>query len=252
MNAQESITQRIAETVAAARQIEAERKQLAADVAAMQDAQQKKKLAQEWAPHLATLCNALPDWAVPYVMDPDQEYDRIASYEDGGAQYTPITIDIPHLAPIAAYVYQGAIGYYVAKPQRDEDDFPCLVPITRQRNKWELESGETDFAIAVMQAKAAWDSFGQMIEKWEAAQRAADTAEPAPERIPLRKRIHTMVASEELVAILDKLEGTPQAAHLWGWLMVGWELRHIRIALEDMAAALLEPVEEPADETVVN
>ena len=245
MNAQESITERIAEAVAAGRQIEAERQQQVANAAARCEEDRKRKLDEQWAPHLDMLRNALPDWAVPYVLAPDQEYDHFASYEDGGAQYAPITIAIPHLAPIAAYVYQSAIYYRAAAPVRDEDGMLCLVPHTGTRNKWEFDrDSETDFAVAVMHAKAAWDRFGQMIEKWEVAQREADTAEPAPERIPLRERIPAIVASEELVAILDKMEGTPEAAHLWGWLMVGWELRHIRIALEDMASALMEPADD--------
>lgn len=250
MNAQISITERITKTIAAGRQVEEERKRQAALAATQAEAKLKHELALEWAPHMETLCTALPDWVLPYVVDPEQEYSRYIGFDEGNG-YAPISIVVPYLAPIAAYVYQGRIYYAVAKPQRDEDGIPCLAQLVYRRNKYELHDGETDFAIAVMQAKEAWDRYTTMLDAWEAAQREAQTAEPVEERIPLLQRLPSVEPAEYLVNILDSMPDmtTVDAAPLWSALMLGMELRGIRSALEDIAAALTVP---PDEEMVVS
>ena len=248
MNAEISITERIAETIAQAQETEAERQRQAQLAAAEAEAKRQHELRLEWVPQMERLCTALPEWALTYVVDPDQEYSHYLGFDEGNG-YAPISIVIPNLAPIAAYVYQDVVYYAAATPQRDEDGVPCLAQPTYYRNKYEIQNSETDFGVAVMKAKDAWDRYTTMAETWEAAQRETEAAAPQSERIPLRQRIHGMNTSEELVKILDGMEGTPEAAHLWGWLTLGYELRHIRIALEDIAALLTEPAD---DEMVVN
>ena len=241
MNAQNSITEHIAATIAAGRQAEAERKRQAELAAAQAEAKRKHDLALDWTPKMELLCSALPDWALDFVVDPDQEYSRYMGFDEGNG-FAPINIVIPHLAPIAAYVFNGDIYYVAATPQRDEDGMPCLAQLTYRRNKYELH-GETDFAVAVMKAKEAWDRYTTMLDKWAGAQREA-VPQPAP--IPLRQRLAVTDPAEYLVSILDSMPDmtVPETAPLWSALMLGMELRGIRSALEDIAAALTEPIVE--------
>lgn len=247
MNAEISITERIAETIAQAQEAEAERKRQAALSAAQAEAQRQHELRLEWAPQMERLCSALPEWALPYVVDPDQEYSHYLGFDEGNG-YAPISIVIPNLAPIAAYVYQDVVHYAAATPQRDEDGVPCLAQLTYYRNKYEIQDSETDFGVIVMKAKDAWDRYTLLAEKFEAAQKAEDST-PAP--IPLRQRLPVTDPAEYLVGILDGMPDmtVPESAPLWTALMVGMELRGIRSALEDIAAALTVPAD---DEMVVS
>ena len=245
MNAEISITERIAETIAQAQETEAERRRQAELVAKQAEAKRQHELRLEWAPQMEQLCSVLPEWALPYVDEPDQEYTRYIGFDEGSG-YAPVNIIIPNLAPIAAYVFKDHIFYAVATPQRDEDGVPCLAQLTYRRNKYEVQDGEADFAIAVMKAKEAWDRYTTMAEKWEAAQREAQTAEPAPAPIPLRQLLPVTDPAEYLVNMLDGMTDmtSPAAAPLWSALMLGMELRGIRSALEDIAAALSEPADD--------
>ena len=248
MNAEISITERIATTIAAGQETVAERKRQAEWAAEQAEAKRKEDLALDWPPHMETLCSALPEWALPYVVEPDQDYSRYMGFDEGNG-FAPISIVIPNLAPIAAYVYDGRIYYAAATPQRDEDGVPCLAQLTYRRNKYELQDGDHDFAVAVLKAKDAWDRYTTMLDKWEAAQQAP-AAEPQPAPIPLRKRLPVTDPAEYLVNILDSMPDmtAPEAAPLWAALMLGMELREMRNALDDIAAALTVP----ADEVVVN
>jgi hypothetical protein len=71
-------------------------------------------------------------------------------------------------------------------------------------------------------------------------------AEPTPEPIPLRQRLPITDPAEYLVDILDGMKDmmTVDAAPLWSALMLGMELRGIRTALEDIAAALTVPADD--------
>ena len=247
MNAQNSITEHIAATIAAGRMVEEERKQRADEAAALAIAERKRKLAEEWAPHMERLCNALPDWAVAYVVDPEQEYERADyDYDRYVTQYAPISIVVPYLAPIAAYVYRGCIYFDVATPQHDEDGMPCLAQVNFWRNQHNIDSGETDFAIAILRAKDAWDRYTTMIDKWNAAERETEAATPGPAPIPLRQRLPVTDPAEYLVNMLDSMDDMTKldAAPLWIALMLGMELREMRNTLDDIAAALTEPIVE--------
>ena len=242
MNAEISITERIAATIAQAQATEAERKRQAQLAAAEAEAKRQHELRLEWVPQIERLCTTLPEWALPYVVDPNQEYARYLGYENGNG-YAPISIVIPCLAPIAAYVYGDSVFYAVATPQRDEDGVPCLAQVDYRRVKYELMDGETDFGIAVMKAKDAWDRYTSMAEKWEAAQREAENTPPPPAPIPLRQRLPHADPAEYLVGILDGMPDmtVPESAPVWMALMLGMELREIRNTLDDIAATLTVP-----------
>ena len=253
MNAEISITERIAETIAQAQETEAERQRQAQLAAAQSEAKRQHELRLEWVPQMERLCTALPEWALTYVVDPDQEYSHYLGFDEGNG-YAPISIVIPNLAPIAAYVYQDVVYYAAATPQRDEDGVPCLAQLTYYRNKYEIQNSETDFGVTVMKAKDAWDRYTTMAETWEAAQHAqhaqqAEDSKPAP--IPLRQRLPLTDPAEYLVNILDGMPDltVPESAPLWTALMIGMELREIRNTLDDIAAALTVPAD---DEMVVN
>ena len=120
MNAEISITERIATTIAAGCETVAERKRQAEWAAEQAAAKRKEDLALDWAPHMETLRIALPEWALPYVVDPEQEYERQDyDFDRYVTRFSPINIVVPYLAPIAAYVYKGGIYYDVATPQHD-------------------------------------------------------------------------------------------------------------------------------------
>ena len=252
MNAEISITDHIAAAINVANTVQALRKQRAAEAAAEAEAERKRKLTAEWEPHMETLCTALPEWALPYVVAPECEYERNDyEYDRYVTRYAPISIVVPHLAPIAAYVYRGCIYFDVATPQRDEDGVPCLAQVTYWRNHHNIDSGETDFAIAILRAKDAWDRYTTMLDHYEA--KCSETAQPqaAPAPIPLRARLPVTDPAEYLVTMLDSMDDMTEldAAPLWSALMLGMELRGIRSALEDIAAALTVPVD---DELVVS
>lgn len=232
MNAEISITEHIAATVAVATTVQALR---------------KRKLTAEWEPHMETLRTVLPEWALPYVVDPEEEYERADyNYDRYVTRYTPISIVVPYLAPIAAYVYRGCIYFDVATPQHDEDGMPCLAQVNFWRNQHNIDSGETDFAIAILRAKDAWDRYTTMIDKWNAAERETEAATPGPAPIPLRQRLPVTDPAEYLVNMLDSMDDMTKldAAPLWIALMLGMELREMRNTLDDIAAALTEPIVE--------
>lgn len=251
MNAEISISERIAETIAQAQEAEAERKRQAELAAAQAEAKRQHELRLGWAPQMERLCSALPEWALTYVVDPDQEYERNDyDYDRYITRYAPISIVIPNLAPIAAYVYGERIYFDVATPQRDEDGVPCLAQVSYLRNANNIDSGETDFGVAVMKAKEAWDRYTTMAAKWEANTHER-VPEPEPTNEPLRARLSSTDPAAYLVNILDGMPDMtyPESAPIWSALMLGMELRGIRSALEDIAAALTVPAD---DEMVVN
>lgn len=242
MQPQESITESIASAVSAGKLALVERTLRDAEAARRREEDWQAQVADKWAPHLATLTAALPQWAHRYVVAPTYKYGRASS---DGYVYCPVAITLPNLAAIFAYVIKGDVYFAVARPAREEHGAPVLLPDdaeVAERYLNEVLSLEQDFAVAVMTAKDNFDQYTRMLDSWE--QRPAVLRDPAPDPVPLRQCLDAIDTAGEVVDLLEAVGNTPaERGMLWGMLSIATELRGIRIAVEDIAAALL------ADET---
>ena len=244
MQPQESITESIASAVSAGKLALVERTLRDAEAARRREEDWQAQVADKWAPHLATLTAALPQWAHPFVVAPTYEY-VLYRYGNGDNYYLPVAIRLPNLADIFAYIVKDDVYFAVARPGRDEDGAPALLPDdaeVAERYLNEVLILEQNFAVAVMTAKESFDQHTRMLDSWE--QRPAVLREPAPDPVPLRQRLDAIDTAGEVVDLLEAAGNTPaEQGVLWGMLSIATELRGIRIAVEDIAAALL------ADET---
>lgn len=239
MQPQESITRRIAEMVDAGRQAAVQRKLREADAALKRQEESQARCAEQWAPHLAALTACLPEWTHAYIVQPTYEY--ATSFSGYGPEFRPVAIHLPKLAVIFAYVLKGDVHYYATQPGRDEDGKPMLgLPYEAEvasRYAHEILVLETDFAIAMMAAKESFDQYTRMLDSWE----HTPAPEPKTEPVPLRQRLDGIDTAGEVVSLLESASNTPaERGILWGMLSIATELRGIRIAVEDIAAALLQ------------
>jgi hypothetical protein len=134
------LQQQIEEQLALAREIEAERK--ADDEEAFQA--KVMEFREKFAPYLEALKAAIPAWAQPYIAVPDD--------------WEPVTISIPGMAPIMAYVertFRGGnvlfeVRFGLTEWDGYEETFHCTGPAEKRF------SLAISAAVKAQQAREAW------------------------------------------------------------------------------------------------
>ena len=175
----------------------------------------------------------VPDWAYPYVIRDD--------YDD-----SDFSVELPGLAPIG----------------RTADGFHVLKPVSIMY----YEAWYVHFERAQLMEDKSWDEAvflanqfaGAYINmKDDAAKRNANgdkPDKPAADQptAAARKRLAKVLnvdPADHVLAVADEFPGDGiEAGALWAALMIGAELRGIRAAVEDIAAVLLQPMDDLADD----
>lgn len=125
------------------------------------------QVAETWAKPLARLRSVLPEWIHEYIEEPFKEYEEV-DYDGYVSlrEYRYVRIVVPGCNPIAAWIGEGKTGtvvFEVMQPKLDQDeDCNWYVKQTvwqERRNRHNIDSGETDIAVALFQAHDAYLKF---------------------------------------------------------------------------------------------
>lgn len=188
-------------------------------------AKRRREVAAAWDQRIGVLMErGLPEWAVEYLYRSETAMPTM---------YDLTRLDVPGCAPIMIHLWGASTSYLVAEPLAVDHDEEWFV-VTRHN------TSANDFDSALALAESYGESYAEM--ELEVARRNAACQMPhsAP---PLASRLETVDAAAQLASILDSLTHTgSEAGSLWAALAIHNDLVGIRTALEDIAAALTDPI----------
>ncbi len=188
------------------------RRQLADLAAAQRTADEKAKLAEQWAPAMKAIYAALPDWMHPYIEQPAKDFWTWNSNCDHHAQ-TPVVLSLPDCGPIHIYVDERVnpreVRYAVPEPYTNTYDGEHYVywHDAGVYGHWDFERLDDSLAIAVYEASKTYEQrieleLGAALRNQEAvtARSAEKLPVPPPEPRPLLAVLERIAQALECIS----------------------------------------------------
>lgn len=240
----DEIAARIAEAAKAGKAIRAQRDAAAEEASRKSAIAEHAKLMDGWDKPLTLIYQVVPEWAHAYIIEPSEPY---VEYGDHDLTYGWVEIALPGCTTIRAWAVDSVIFEASnAKMYFDEEFcgiwYAANMATHYRRTVWSIETGESDFAVAV---ETAHDNYLLLLElRAEAERRNAEAAQPSPvaDPKPVQIEIPHDPAAKVLAAIaeLDLDAGTTfERGLLYGLITIAAELRAIRDGIDDIAAVVV-------------